>query len=189
MKTENKIIKHLIERKEEFTIRELAREIKTDYKIVHTAVKRLAGKRLVEEKKVGKSIQISFANRFSKEVLLAEYERREEILKNKNLKVMIDSLVENLNSVNLIILLFGSYARRKAGKNSDIDLMFIVPDLKIEKKIDEAVSMMPLKIHSFVFSEEQFRNMIYLKKLNVVKEALKNNIILHGIEQYYSLIK
>ncbi len=189
MQTENKIIKYLIETKKEPTIRELAKGIKADYKIVHTAVKRLIDKKLIGEKRVGKSLQLKILNKLSKEVLMVEIERREEMLKNKSLKIMMNSLLQNLNQVNLIILLFGSYANKKADKNSDIDLMFVVPDIKIEKKIDDAVSILPLKIHALVFSEEQFKNMLFSREINVVKEAVKNNIVLYGIEQYYSLIK
>jgi len=60
MKTETKIVKFLIEEKKEPTIRELAKKIKSDYKIVHTAVSRLAEKGLVKKRSIGNSIQIKF---------------------------------------------------------------------------------------------------------------------------------
>ncbi len=39
------------------------------------------------------------------------------------------------------------------------------------------------------FSESQFLDMIKAKDFNVGKEAMKNNVILYGIENYYELIK
>ena len=51
MKTENKILKYLIDTKEAMTIRELSQKIKSDYKIVHTAVNRLIEKGLLSSKK------------------------------------------------------------------------------------------------------------------------------------------
>ncbi|MFH1359246.1 MAG: nucleotidyltransferase domain-containing protein [archaeon] len=188
MKTENKIIKHLVEDKESIIISELSRKIKADYKIIHTAVNRLVDKGILTSKKIGKSIQVSFNNRFSNEVFQVEYERREEILKNKNIQVMTDEIKKNLKKSNFVLLLFGSYAKRKESKNSDIDIMFII-DSKYEKKIDNIIQLLPLKIHYLIFTEEQFIDMKNSQELNVVKEAIKNNIILYGIEQYYDLIK
>jgi len=189
METENKIIKCLIECKKEMTIRELANAVKSDYKIVHTAVNRLLKKRILSGKNIGRSIVVNFNNKLSKEVLQAEFERREELLKNKDLKVMLDSIKNNLKTVNFVLLLFGSYAKKKETKNSDIDLMFIVPDLKLEKEIEASISLLPLKIHSLVFSDKQFIDMKNSHELNVVKEVIKNNVILYGIEQYYELLK
>ena len=189
MKTEKKIIRYLIETKNRFTIRELSKQIKADYKIAHTAVNRLIKKGLLKTEKIGSSIQIEFNRRLTKDVFEVEFERREEILKNKNLKIMFDSVKDNLQNINFILLLFGSYAKKKENEKSDIDLMFIVPDLSVEKKIEQTISLLPLKIHLLVFNKKQFRGMKDSKELNVVKEAISNNVILYGIEQYYELIK
>ena len=189
METENKIIKFLIETKEEPTIRELADKIKSDYKIVHTAVMRLLKKGILTSKKIGKSTQLKLLNNLSKEVINVEFGRRENLLKDKNLRLMLETIKENIGSVNFILILFGSYAKNNAHKNSDIDIMFIIPNLKLEKNIEQAISILPLKIHNLVFTEEQFREMKDSKKLNVVQEAIKNNIVLFGIEQYYEILK
>lgn len=188
MKTENKILKYLIETKNELTIRELANQIGADYKIIHTAIKRLINKNLLKSRKIGKSIQIGFNNKLGKKTLEVEFERREEILKNKNLRLMLDSIKKDISTSNFILLLFGSYAKKNETKNSDIDLIFIVSDEKIETKILDSISILPLKIHPLVFTEKQFVDMKNSHKLNVVKEAIRNNIILHGIEQYYELL-
>ncbi|MEK6871764.1 MAG: nucleotidyltransferase domain-containing protein [Nanoarchaeota archaeon] len=189
METEKKIIKYLIETKKELTIRELSKQIMSDYKITHTAVHKLAKKGLLKTERIGKSILIKLGTSFDKDIFEVEFKRREDILQNKNLKIMLDSIKNNLKNVNFILLLFGSYAKKKSNKNSDIDLMFIVPDLHIEKDLEDIISLLPLKIHYFVFNEEQFRNMKQTHELNVVKEAIQHNIILQGIEHYYELIR
>jgi len=43
-------------------------------------------------------------------------------------------------------------------------------------------------LHPLVFSESQFIEMVNAKEPNAGQEALKNNIILYGIEQYYGLM-
>ena len=190
MKTEIKILKLLIEKNESFTIREISTGIAADYKITHTAVKRLAKKSLLKEQSIGRSIVITFSKeKFSKEIFEAENERREELLKDKNLKVLLDTLKENTKTVNLIVLVFGSYAKKAQTKQSDIDLMIIVPDEKYGKTIDKAIALLPLPVHHLIFTEEQFRSMRDAKEGNVVQEAIKRNVILYGIEQYYELIR
>jgi len=189
METENKIIKLLIENKRSLTIREVSKEIKSDYKIVHTAVLRLVNKGILNQRRIGKAIQVSLSNNFTKEIFQAEFERRTEILKNKNLSVMFETIKKEVDSVNFILLLFGSYSKKTENKKSDIDLIFILPNLENEKRIEQIISILPLKIHSLIFTERQFKEMKDSRELNVVKEAIKNNIILYGIEQYYELIK
>lgn len=188
MKTENKIIRFLIETRKEPTIRDLSKGIKADYKIVHTAVMRLTGKGLLEKRKVGKAFQLIFNYKLSKESFEVELGRRNEILMNKNIRVMLDTIKSKIESANFVLLLFGSYSKKKANKMSDIDLMFVIPADEMEKRIEHAISILPFKIHYFVFTEKQFIDMKDSRQKNVVHEAIKNNIILHGIEQYYELI-
>ncbi len=89
------------------------------------------------------------------------------------------------------MLLFGSYAKKTQTKGSDIDLMFICADGledAFEKDASRISRSMPLPLHTLVFSESQFIGMINAKESNVGQEALKNNIILYGIETYYEMI-
>ena len=191
MKTENKIVKYLIENKEKAIISKLASELDADYKIVHTATKRLIDRRILESVIVGKSILVWLSGKLDKEVINAEFERREDVLKNKNLALLLETIKNNLKTVNFTLILFGSYAKNKARSKSDIDLIFIVGENeeKFEREVKKSISILPLDVHMFVFSEKQFIDMKNSKELNVVKEAIRNNIILHGIEMYYELIK
>ena len=76
-------------------------------------------------------------------------------------------------------------------QNSDIDLMFICSnglEDAFEKDVNRIARSMPLPLHPLVFSESQFNEMINAKESNVGQEALKNNVILYGIEQYYEMV-
>ena len=48
---------------------------------------------------------------------------------------------------------------------------------------------MPEKIHLTNVNYGNFINMAKSKEFTVVSEAIKNNIILNGIEEYYRLLK
>lgn len=186
------ILKYLIENNgEELSMLAIARAMKMDYKNVFAIVKRLEKEQIVALKKFGASSRVELNKAVHPLVFEAECTRRKEILKNKNILVMLRRIRSGLKSELYVLLLFGSYAKKTQTKSSDMDLMFIVPDgmeEKFEKKTHDVFSMLPLPIHHFVFSESQFLGMVDSKEFTVGKEAAKNNIILHGIENYYEMI-
>ncbi|MDD5651097.1 MAG: nucleotidyltransferase domain-containing protein [Candidatus Nanoarchaeia archaeon] len=188
MKTEDKIIRLFIEEKNSKTIREISKIIKSDYKITHTAIQRLLGKKILISKPVGKSVLCELNNfYYGPEIYEAENKRRENILKNKNLKQMYKEVMNKIKSSLFIFLLFGSYAKNKSTKSSDIDIIFVSNEKRFEEEILSIFSLFPIKTHVLVFTEEDFIRMKDSKKSNVIKEAIENNIILYGIENYYNI--
>jgi predicted nucleotidyltransferase len=186
------IIKFLIEKKnEELNIRSISKGLHMDYKNVHSIIKRLEKESIVELEIFGKSKRVKLIPKMHPLIFEAEYKRREELLKNKNLAVMLREIKNKLKSKLFVLLIFGSYAKKTQTEKSDIDLMFIVSDGKeeqFEKDTDNALRLLPLPIHHMVFSEKQFLEMLDSKESNVGKEALNNNIILYGVEAYYGMI-
>jgi len=185
------IVKHLIENKnQELNILMISKALKMDYKNVYVIVKRLEKEALLKLESFGQSRRVKLITKMHPLIFEAEYIRKEELLKNKNLAVMLDHFKSHLKSKHYVLLIFGSYAKKKQTKLSDIDLLFIVPEGEeelFEQKVNTAANLLPLPIHHFVFSETQFLNMAGAQKPNVGQEAIKNNIILYGIETYYEL--
>ena len=126
----------------------------------------------------------SFNNNYSESTYLAETSRLNLLLKDKNFQV-IHNRLRKINS-QFILLLFGSYANNKATRTSDIDFLLIT---NAAEDIEKEISLIPLNIHLTSITHEDFINMLKSKEQTVVSEALKNNIILFGIEDYYRLIK
>lgn len=187
MKTEIKILKALLEEKEKsYTTRELSKKINADYKIAYVATEKLYDKGLIKKRKLGNTTEIKLSEKFSKEIFEAELERRENLLQNRNLRI----LYEKLSSLpfSFIALIFGSFAKGKIAKGSDIDLMVICEKNRI-KEVESVVSLLPLNIHLVVLNNEEFLSMAKSKEFSVVSEAMKSNVILIGIENYYKLIK
>ena len=186
------IIKFLIENKnKELNILKISKSLKMDYKNVYYIIKRLEKMSLVRIETFGQSSRVKLNAIVHPLVFEAEFERRKEILKNKNLAVMISSFKMAIKSRLYVLLLFGSYAKKTHTKSSDIDLMMICPDGledAFEKDINRTARSMPLPLHPLVLSESQFIEMVNAKEPNAGQEALKNNIILYGIEQYYGLM-
>lgn len=188
MKTELKIVKHFIKSKNPKTIREIAKQIGADYRITYTAAQRLIEKKALKVQTVGKSSLCRLDERYyGNDIYKAEDERREEILKNKNINQLYKEIISKVKTSSFILLLFGSYAKGKQTKSSDIDLLFISNESNFEPRISNILSLLPLKTHVLVFTEEEFTRMKEAKNPNVIHEAIENNIILYGIEAYYNL--
>lgn len=188
---EVEIIRLLIENREkELSIHQIATLLKKDYKNAHNIVSRLSNMQLVKLQTFGKSHRVILPNKVHPLLFEAEYLRRNELLRNKGIAVMYDSF-RGMYSKLYVLLVFGSYAKKTQTKYSDIDLMFIVPEAaeeKMEKEIQSIAVTLPLKIHVNIFKESDFNAMKNSKEITVGSEAIKNNIILHGIEPYYEMV-
>ncbi|MBU2589450.1 MAG: nucleotidyltransferase domain-containing protein [Nanoarchaeota archaeon] len=189
---EVEIIKLLIENKDkELSINQIAKLLKKDYKNAHNIIMRLSKMKLIKLELFGRSYRVILFNKAQPLIYEAEYLRRQELLKNKNLSVMYDSF-KSLHSKFYTLLVFGSYAKKTQNKQSDIDLLFIIPNTEeenIEKEIENILSTLPLKIHLNIFKENEFIAMKNSKEVTVGSEAMMKNIILHGIESYYEMIQ
>ncbi|MEK6857320.1 MAG: nucleotidyltransferase domain-containing protein [Nanoarchaeota archaeon] len=179
-----KILKLLLDNKEErFTIKKIAERLKINYRIAYERIVTFLEKEgLLKITKTGNSNICEFTYNFGSKVYEAELIRRLDL--NKNFSVIRNRLAE-LNFV-FVALLFGSHAKGTATKHSDIDLLTIGGD---EKEIKNVLSLLPDKIHLTQIKYVDFINMAKSREFTVVSEAIKNNIILIGVEEYYRLLK
>jgi predicted nucleotidyltransferase len=185
MNTQIKIIKHLLNNKEEkFTILSIAKALKINYRIAYQNMMLLEKEGLVRITKAGNSKLCEFSNRFDSKVYDAEYQRRKELFKNKDFLIIHNRLAEL--KFPFIASLFGSHAKGNAGKHSDIDILTIGGE---KKELQTAISLLPDKIHLTTITYEEFIKMAKSKEFSVVSEAMKNNIILIGIEEYHRLLQ
>ena len=188
MKTKAKIIGLFLEEKKPKTIREIATALHIDYRITYLATQRLINEKVLLVQTIGKSSLCSFnESYYGVELYQAENERKEWILKNKDLRQLYREILSKINTSFFTLLLFGSYAKGTFTKNSDIDLMFISTEKDFEERVSAIVSLIPLKTHILVFKEEEYIRMKDSKKSNVIQEAIENHIILYGIEAYYRM--
>ncbi len=179
------ILKLLIENSDkEFSIREISLLRGINYKSAYQNIKKLEKEGVIDVRKKGNVTLCSFNRNFNDSVYLVEYERRATLLKNKNFRIIF----ERLRKINkqFILLLFGSHVKKTVTRHSDIDLLLVVDD---PAQIDRELSLIPLNIHLSHFTYEEFISMLKSKEASVVSEALKHNIILFGIEDYYRLIE
>ena|SRR3989344_7485129 len=185
MNSEIKILKLLISSREaNFTIKKIAESTGINYRIAYEKAIKLEKENLIKITKAGNSKLCEFTNKFNSMVFEAEYQRKQDLFKNKDFLVLHNRLAEL--KFPFIALLFGSHAKGTANKHSDIDILVIGEN---DKEIRAALSLLPDKIHLTAVTCENFIHMAKSREFTVVSEAIKNNIILIGIEEYYRMLK
>jgi predicted nucleotidyltransferase len=187
--TKTKIIQYMLEHKtEDLNIRDISKALSIDYKNCHDSITRLNKAGILKLQLFGNAQKVVLIPKMTPELFVAEHERKEAMLKKEpNLMIIEDYFERNLSTKQYVMLLFGSYAKGKAVKNSDIDLMFIISHASQEKEIQSVINMIPLKLHALVFTEQEFSSMKNSRLDTVGSEAIKHNIILHGIESYHEM--
>lgn len=193
MKLELKIVDLLarnIERK--FSINEIAKSLKEYYSFVHRIVNKLIKEGIVTKEKAGKSYLCSInlgAEKTVALIQLSEIEKKNELYNsNKELKVILEDFVKSAEStVNPIsIVLFGSYAKGTAIKESDVDILLISKSKTgIDKLTKELYAKYGKEINSVVMTPESFKKQ---KEKVLIREIVKDHYVLYGTEKFVGMV-
>ena len=172
---------------EDLTISDISRLLKQKYAQTYNLMSIIYDNSLIKKKNIGKSIVIK-PDLSHEDYIGAEIERRKDILKQKNIALVYESIraLEN----NFICVLFGSYAKCKQKKDSDIDLLFIVDsDTEIfERKAKNQLSLYNVDIN-IITPDELFNMWSSADKTNVGNELLKAHVVLYGADHFINLLR
>jgi predicted nucleotidyltransferase len=167
-----KIIEVLL--RSENHIRSIARLLKTNQTTIARKIQELYKDNIVDFNQEGKN-KVFFLKKTleaKQYAFFVETQKLLEILrKYPKLRRIIEEIKKN-KKINLA-LLFGSYAKGIATKESDIDIYIDTKDNKLKEEIEAINSKINIKIGS------------YNKESLLIKEIEKNHIIIKGVEQYY----
>src|SRR3989338_8544274 len=172
LSTPEKIVNVFLENHDkDFTIRELSKLVKIDYKSVYLSVETLEKAGILEKRKAGNSTLCKLGKKFNHIIFKVEDYRKEQLLKNGNIRVLYNE-IRKIESPFYICLVFGSYAKGKAKKKSDVDII-IVSDKKdeLESEINSIIQTIPLSIHLLIFTPKEFLNN-FSQGNTVVNEAV-----------------
>lgn len=186
-----------------FTILKISKQLKIGYRPAYNHIAELEKIKAITTKKIGSAKQCSLnlenvqSLHFLQEIDLA---RKEELYKvNKKLKTILEEILSKIthkisSSVHSIIL-FGSHAKGTTTKTSDIDLLFIVSNIKdknmrdtIEQECASYQYSHNVNISPIITNMEEFKKMLKSKEMNVGKETKEYGIALYGSEQFWRLI-
>ncbi|MFO7872690.1 MAG: ArsR family transcriptional regulator [Candidatus Undinarchaeales archaeon] len=160
--------------KKEQHIRELARTLNESHSTVLRKLNRLHEENVVDYQKEGKN-KVFFLkeNIFSRNYILqAEiYKLNSMLNKYPKLEVILEQVLEKTGEK--LIVVFGSYAKFRAKSNSDIDIYIETESREVKKKVENIHSKIKVKAGPFD------------KNSNLIKEIIKDHVIVRGFEEFY----
>ncbi|MEA3378461.1 MAG: nucleotidyltransferase domain-containing protein [Nanoarchaeota archaeon] len=155
-------------------VRGIAKELKESHSTISRKLNNLKKNNAVDSRKEGKN-KIFFLkkNIVSRNYILqAELYKLMKLLgKHPELSVIFEEILKKTNEK--LIVLFGSYAKGLARKNSDIDIYIETKSRNVKKLIEDLHSKINVKIGNFD------------TKSPLIKEIIKDHIIIRGIEVFY----
>ena len=160
--------------KKEMHGRELSKELKTSLTRVQSILTELRSMNILDYKIEGKNhIYFIKKNLSSKSFILnAENYKLVKLLNHHPiLEPIFQDIIEKSNC-NLI-LLFGSYAKGNIRKDSDIDVYIETTNIKVKENVQRIYDSLSVKIGKFNPNDL------------LIKEIIKNHIIIKGGEEYY----
>ena len=155
-------------------LREIARTLKKPHATVLRKLNDLVKMQILDYKREGRNKVFFIKNSPNSKnyVYSAEiYKLSKLIEKHPELGVIFEDIKKNLPK--LMIVLFGSYAKEIAKQESDIDIYIETTNNSIKEKIKGINSKINVKIGKFDTNSL------------LIKEIIKNHVILRGGEQFY----
>ncbi len=172
-------------------VREIARLLKVNHRTASIALKRLEYKSIMKHQNVGKSKQY-FLN--IDNFLTKDYIKNAELVKLMRFLEIHFTLKKLLGELRTVmkdtpIILFGSYAKGKETKESDIDILLIKTkeEKQITKKINDFSKLYKINIQMQKSSHKDFEDGIK-EKDNLIIEIIKGHIILNNVEFFVDIL-
>lgn len=159
-------------RKQPTHIRLISSQLSLIPSTVMRILKKLEKERVVDYRREGKNKIYYLKNTLEAKTYLfmTEHYKYLKIIQNPLLRRVITKLKEQTN--NELIILFGSYAKNKETKHSDIDI-YVESDKKI-RDLPENVQIKRGKLD---------------KNNLLVKEIVKEHVIIQNVERFYKAIE
>lgn len=159
---------------------------------VHTVLKRFVAFGILQEQKIGNNLVYSLSKNapsLNTTGFVAEYKANTtKHIPHKN----IQKIINKLKTAFYIFIVTGSYAKAKQKETSDLDIVIICdnkqePNAILSQIKLESELMIP-EVHPYVFTQEQFYQMLTTKEENYGKEIARNNLIITGGKSYYLIL-
>jgi len=164
--------------KRETYLRKVAKLLGESHSTVLRRLNTLVKENVLDYKREGRNKVFFMKNTLQSKnyVFNAERYKLIKLLKKyPKLNIIIEDILKQ--SSESLIILFGSYAKFKAKKTSDIDIYIETRDKKIKERVEEINSEINVKIG--LFNTQSL----------LIKEIIKNHILLKGDEAFYEKTK
>lgn len=161
-------------RHKEVHVRAMAKIVNQPHANISRAMKKLLKKNIVNFKFEGKNkiFRLKKGIESLNYVYMAEHFKLLKLFeKYPSLSVITESILSKTDEK--LILIFGSFAKFSAKKDSDIDIFIETTKRKVKTKVGNINSRLSVKIGRFD------------KNNLLIKEIIKNHVIVRGVGYYY----
>lgn len=171
-------------------VREISRMVKASHRTVSSILSRLESRGIMRREQVGRSTQYSlnFENTITKDYIKAaeSFWKIRFLEKHFTIKKLIGEISNDLKNTPLI--LFGSYAKGRETKESDIDILIVKTgeEKLAAKKISEFAETYKINIQLQKASPENFEAGVK-ERDNLVVEIMKSHIILNNADFFVDI--
>lgn len=168
----------LILLKTQLHLRAIANNLGRPHATILRRVGELLKKNIIDFKVEGKNKVFFMKNSLSARnyILMAEHYKLDKVIEGEpKLKIILKEVIDK--SGDELIVLFGSYVKNMAKKESDIDLYVNTKNKKLKSQIESIDSRINVKIGSFDLNSL------------LIKEIIKNHVIIKGVEKFYEQYK
>ncbi len=160
--------------KDKSHVRSIAKQLNRPHSSVLRKLNRLRDENAIDFKKEGKN-KVFFIRKTIQAksyVFSAESYKMSTTMKQyPELSVIMDSMLKVCREK--LIILFGSYAKGTAKKDSDIDIYIETNDVKAKEKVESLHSKISVKIGNFETDSP------------LIREIIKNHVIIKGLDEFY----
>lgn len=160
--------------------RNIAKKLKMNQKTISNSLNDLEEQGILKFSTEGRNKYYFFNENYIhiKEIIkIIEIFRKIEFLeRNKKIRDLFEKIESKVNG---IVVIFGSYANDTNRKDSDLDI-FILGKIS---NLEELEELYKIKINVVKSTKEKWN-----KKEIIIKEIIKNHIILKGMEEFIELI-
>ena len=159
-------------------LREIARTIHESHSTILRKINALVKDNILDYKREGKNKVFFIKNNLKAKnyVYFAEIHKLNMLLrKHPELSIIFEDIKKNF--AKGMVILFGSYAKGIPKKDSDIDIYLETNDNNIKTRVKETNSKLSIKIGKFD------------TKSLLIKEIIKNHIIIRGLEDFYERVE
>ena len=159
-------------------LREIARTLQESHSTILRKINELVKENILDYKKEGKNKVFFIKNNLKAKnyVYSAEIHKLNNLLKkHPELSIILEDIKKDFSKG--MVILFGSYAKGIPKKDSDIDIYLETNDNNTKNKVKEINSKLGVKIGKFD------------AKYLLIKEIIKNHIIIRGLEDFYERVE
>jgi len=193
MKIELKIVDLLARNMDrKFTINEIAKSAGKYYSFVHRTIVKLIKDGVITKENAGKAYlcELNMENEKTLALIqLSEIEKRSEFYeREKELKLILEDFARSLEPKSnvLSVVLFGSYVKGNAAKESDIDVLLLAKGgLNTEKAAKDIYAKYGKEINPIVMTEADFKKQ---KDSAPIREVIGNHYVLYGADNFVKAV-